>query len=118
MTKSSGKKTPKKGKTISNKKSKEISVVLKVQLSDWSETLTFEEIDDTLHVIDLYFNGKDKNVFTPEGRKDIEEWLTRNDFKKFAQARATALVVQERLEENLAYAQEIIGTPYKIPMSH
>lgn len=98
--------------------SKEVSVRLRVKLSEWSETLTFDEIDDTLHLVDLYLNGKDPETFTPEGRKTIESWMERNDFRKFAAARQNAIAVQLKHDEDVAYAQEIMGIDYKIPMSH
>ena len=87
-------------------------------LSDWSESLTFSEIDDMLHVVGLYNDDKSPNVFTEVDRKEIEAWMARNDVKKFKDAYFSALAVQERLEEDLAYAQEISGISYKIPMSH
>lgn len=94
-----------------------MTIVSEIKLSDWSETLSFDEIEATLFLVGLYLN-KEYNRFSPEGLKEMEAWMTRNDAKKFAAAHDNALIVQEKLEEDLAYAQELIGMPYRIPMSH
>ena len=88
-----------------------------MNLCDWSETLSFEEIEDTLFLVGLYLN-KDYSRFTQEGLKKMESFVKRNDLKKFAEAHNAALDVQEQLEDDLAYAQDIMSMPCKIPMSH
>jgi hypothetical protein len=100
------------------KRAKSIDITLACTLYDWSETLTFDEIQDTLFAVDLYVNNEDHSMFTSEGLQEMEAWMKRNDFVKFVNASELGRIAQERYNESLAFAQEISNIPLKIRMEH
>ena len=56
-------------------------------------------------------NNPDHSVFAAEDIPAIEDWLVRNDIKKFIVAKQTALFAQAKLDESKEYAKEIMNMP-------
>lgn len=96
-----------------------IDVVIQYKLHNWSETLTYDEIQDTLFVVRLYSDKTNpESTFNPSDRIKIENWLKINDITKFIKASDSAARVYSTMLENEMYAREIIGMAYKHPSSH
>jgi len=99
-------------------KSHVISITLPCELYEWSETLTFDQISDTLFAIDLFVNNDDHSMFSPKDLETVQNWMERNDFMKFVQAKELALVAHNTMLENEIFAREISNMPLRIPRSH
>ena len=95
-----------------------IAITIPYTLHDWSESLTYEEIDDTLFLIGIYHDEKYKNSLTRQDKAHISYWLKKNDVNIFMKAKELAALAYDTALENEIYARELIGTPYKRPMSH
>lgn len=95
-----------------------IKVTIPYTLHDWSESLTFDEINDTLFLIGMYTDEEYKQALSTSDRTRIEQWLKKNDVKTFMRAQELASIAYNTALENEVYAQEIIGMPYKRPRSH
>ena len=101
------KKEPK--KVIPKITSSVIDVTRKYTLHNWSDTLSFEQLVETLYVIGSYL--EDPAVVCPEQALIIEQWMSANDMKKFLDAKDRALIVMgEQLEHEMA-AKDIMSFP-------
>ena len=98
-------------KVIKNKKV--LSVKLAFDLCDYSDTLSFDEVMNTLFVIGQYINNTDHRMFNKKDLPTIEAWLERNDIEKFFLSKRAALEAQYKLDFEKQKAKEIISTPYK-----
>lgn len=108
-------KSSKRVKKIQKQEADEVSrrCIIKIpfELNDYSEALTFDQIMDTMFIIGQYMNNPDHSVFAAEDIPAIEDWLVRNDIKKFIVAKQTALFAQAKLDESKEYAKEIMNMP-------
>lgn len=95
-----------------------IKVTIPYTLHDWSESLTFDEIEDTLFLIGIYHDEKYSSSLTRQDKSRISDWLKKNDVNTFIKAKELASLAYNTALENEMYAAEIIGTPYKRPRSH
>lgn len=86
-------------------------------MHNWSETLSFEQINDTLFIIGQFLNN-DKASFLESDVKVIEKWFKVNEIGRFIKAKEMALLAQEAEMEREIYAREIMAQPYRRPMSH
>lgn len=93
-------------------------MTLPFELHDWSETLAFDQIMDTLFIIGQFMNNKKHPMFTPKDLQLVKNWFTKNDLGKFLRAKDLAIETQEAEFEREMYAREIIATPYRRPSSH
>ena len=98
--------------------SERINVTLPFELHDWSETLTFNQITDTIFIVGQFLNNDEHPMFTPHDLELIKDWMTKNDIRKFLRAKEVALAAQEAEMERQFFAQEIMQTPYRRPSSH
>ena len=108
-------------KTVAkNQKSNEslVNITLAFKLFDWSETLTFDQIMDTLFVIGQFINNEKHPMFTEKDIKIIKAWLSKNSIDQFLQAKETALLAYENELNKELFAKEIMSTPYKHSRSH
>ena len=113
MKKRTAKRTP------IHRKGHKINVTLPFELHDWSETLSFTQITDTLFVVSRFLNHPDKrSQFSEADLEIIKDWFTKNDIEIFLHAQTTAQAAYEIEMEKEMFAQEVIQTPYKRPMSH
>jgi hypothetical protein len=110
MTVSSKKKT-------TQKRAKKIRIALPFELHDWSETLSFEQISDTLFIVGQFLNN-DKARFLETDIPRIEKWFEKNEISRFIKAKEMAMIAQEAEMERELYAREIMAQPYRRPMSH
>ena len=102
-------------KTSKNK----VNLTIAFDLCDYSETLTFEQISNTLFVVACYLNNIDNlSAFTEEGIKQVQDWLTKNDINKFLDAKEAAYIIEEAEYSKKLFAKEIAGIKYKHPSSH
>lgn len=95
-----------------------INVTLPFELHDWSETLTFTQITDTLFIVGQFLNNDEHPMFSPSDLELIKDWMTKNDVRKFLHAKELAIAAQEAEMERQFFAQEIMQTPYRRPSSH
>lgn len=95
-----------------------INITLPCSLYDWSETLTYDQICDTLFAVNLYVNNDDHSMFSKTDLTLMEQWMKRNDFVRFLKARELASEAYHKTLENEMFAREISKMPLKIPMSH
>ena len=95
-----------------------IHVSLPFELHDWSESLTFNQINDTLFVVGQYLNDNKDSLLTKKNMKLVESWLKKNDIDRFVQAKETSLTVMAAEQEREMFARSIMATSYKRPSSH
>lgn len=95
-----------------------ISVKIDYTLHDWSESLSFDDINDTLFLIGLYHDPNYVNALSASDRALIEKWMTKNDVNKFIKAKELAYMAYGESLEKEQFAAEIIGMPYKRRLSH
>ncbi|MCI4435589.1 MAG: hypothetical protein JHC33_02090 [Ignisphaera sp.] len=95
-----------------------ISVTLPYTLHDWSDSLTYDEIEDTLFLIGIYTDDKYVDSLSSKDKIRISAWLKKNDVSTFLKAKELASIEYIKTLENETYAAEIIGTRYKRPLSH
>jgi hypothetical protein len=84
---------------------------LPFKLCDFSETLTFDEITETLFVVAKYINNDDHSMFDEKDVSLIENWLTKNDVNKFFEAKVRAIHAQALLDEAKYFAEDVMQTP-------
>ena len=105
---------PKKVKKAKNYKSGETFVLkLPFELHDFSELLSFDQVMDTLFIINQYTHNTEYSMFEERHIEAIREWFTRNDINKFKEAKKRALVAQTLLEQEKNTAKEIIQMPFR-----
>lgn len=97
---------------------KKIDVKLSFELHDWSETLTFNQISDTLFIVGQFLNNEEHTMFAEKDLSEIQSWLAKNDVNNFLRAKTVALSVLQAEQENRMFAQEISKLPYRRPSSH
>ena len=76
------------------KSGKTFTVKLDFELHDFSPTLSFDEIMDTLFIVGQYINHDKHDMFSKKDVPAIEDWLKRNDLDKFFKAKQEALMAQ------------------------
>jgi hypothetical protein len=104
-------------KKTTQKRVTKINVSLPLELHDWSETLSFEQITDTLFIVGQFLNN-DKARFLETDIPRIEKWFEKNEISQFIKAKEMAMIAQEAEMEREIYAREIMAQPYRRPMSH
>lgn len=96
----------------------EIQVTIPYRLHTWSESLTFDELNDTLFLIGIYADPEYPKALSPADRKRVEKWLKNNDVNAFIKSKELASMAYGQTLENELYAAEIMGMPYKRAVSH
>ncbi len=100
-------------KRKNSKSGKIFTVKLDFELHDFSSTLSFDEIMDTLFIIGQYINHEKHDMFNKRDIPAIESWLKRNDLNDFFQAKQEALMAQAEADREKQKAKEIMRTPYR-----
>ena len=114
-TKKQAKKKTQKQKTL---EAVRVHITLPSDLYDYSELLTFDQLADTLFAVNMYLNNEDKSMFTEEGKRAMETWLSKNNVEVFRKAKQAAMVAQHELLEKEFYVKDIMSMPTRTFMSH
>ena len=93
------------------KPTKRCIIKLPFELHDYSETLTFDQVMDTLFIVGQYLNNEDHSMFLSKDIPAVQEWLRRNDINKFFTAKHAALQAQAKIDESKEFAREIMNLP-------
>lgn len=109
------KKTP---KMKTKHKSVSINITLSYTLHSWSDSLTYDELNDTLFLLGIYLDDTNQDAINSKDKKLIEHWLTTNDIEKFISSRDAATKAYATMLENEMYAKDVIGMKYHHPRSH
>lgn len=100
------------------KKGISIPVTLPCELHEWSETLTYEQISDTLFAVNVYLSSEHPDAITDNDKKVIDAWLNKGNLDKFLTAKNRARIEYQSLLEKEAFVQDIMSQDIKYPMSH
>lgn len=95
-----------------------INVTLPFELNNWSDSLTFDQISDTLFIIGKYINSEDHSMFTYGDLCKIQDWLATNNIEKFLAAKEAAVISQIKQMELEEYARDIMSYPVRRASSH
>lgn len=96
----------------------QVNAILSLNIYDWSETLTFQQLSDTVMAVNTYLMPSVSFKIAETDREKVKDWLQKNDLKKFASALMEAAEAQQVLALEEAYAKDIQQYPARRRLSH
>ena len=84
---------------------------LQFELHEFSESLSFDQIMDTLFIVGQYLNDPEHSAFNKKDIPTVEKWLETNQIERFFQAKHNALMAQAIEDEKVEAVREIMQTP-------
>lgn len=96
------------------------TIQLPVEIFDWDETLTYEQISTTIGVVIGFLESTQQGIefFSEHDSEVILGWLSRNSLDMFLDARDASERLMAVEEEKKTFAKSIMSMKYRKPMSH